>query len=163
MYLGEKRRVPGGLWAAGRGEEGSIERIHGTADYGRRACSLLTGPMDVWCWEREKSGSPGPLLLVGGLGACRAMWRGALGVVCAAGSPEGTKLQGTVMKSTFAGNLPSTLLNLPSFSINNHQDQATSLARGGTELKKPVAVMLLESVWLHLSCFSTIWVNKLRH
>lgn len=61
-----------------------------------------------------------------------------------------------------AGNPCSTLLNLPS-SIKNHQDQATSLACRGTKLKKPVAVMLLESVWLHLSCFSTIWVNKLRH
>lgn len=58
--------MPGGLWAAGRGEERSIERIHGTAEYGRRVCSLLTGPLDVWCWKREKSGSPGPLLLVVG-------------------------------------------------------------------------------------------------
>lgn len=36
------------------------------------------------------------------------------------------------------------------------------LACRGTKLRKPVAVMLLESARLHLSCFSTIWVNKLR-
>lgn len=105
--------------------------------------------------------------LVGGLGACRAMWCGALGVVYAGGEPRGNRAARNSDEEHFTvrvtGNLPSTLLNLPSFSINNHQDQATSLARRGTQLKKPVAVMLLESVWLHLSCFSTIWVNKLRH
>lgn len=38
--------------------------------------------------------------LVGGLGACRAMWCGALGWSMLVGSPEETELQGTAMKST---------------------------------------------------------------
>lgn len=161
--MGGKGRARGGLWAAGRGEERSIERNHGTTDYGRRVCLLLTGPQDVWCWRREERGSP-----AGGWARCmqsHVVW--CFRVVYAGGEPRGNRAARNSDEEHFTvrvtGNLPSTLLNLPSFSINNHQDQATSLARRGTQLKKPVAVMLLESVWLHLSCFSTIWVNKLRH
>lgn len=64
------------------------------------------------------------------------------------------------MRSTVI--LPLQEISLRFFSVNNHQEGDASLASRGTKLKKPVAVMLLESAWLHLSCFPTIWVNKVR-